>query len=51
VTERVVVSVTGERVALDARTLCVHSDTPGALQHVLAIRAALRHAGITVSGF
>ncbi len=51
VTERAVISVTGRRVGVDAQTLCVHSDTPGALEHLRAIRAALGRAGISVAGF
>lgn len=36
-----VVSVTGRVLALRARTVCVHSDTPGAVKLVRAVRKAL----------
>jgi UPF0271 protein len=49
--EDAVISVSGSRITIDAQTLCVHSDTPGALQHLIAIRAALRGAGISVAPF
>lgn len=39
---------TGEMLALGIRTICLHSDTPGAAQHALHIRKALEKAGIRV---
>ncbi|OMF24375.1 lactam utilization protein LamB [Paenibacillus sp. FSL H8-0548] len=33
---------------LQADTVCVHGDTPGAVEHVIRLRAALEAAGITV---
>jgi 5-oxoprolinase (ATP-hydrolysing) subunit A len=35
----------GERVTIRADTICIHSDTPGALDIVRAVRAALRSDG------
>lgn len=39
----------GASVHLDARTLCIHGDTPGAASIGRAVRARLQAAGITVS--
>jgi len=44
-----VVAVDGSVVTSPARSVCVHSDTPGALEVVLAVRAALDAAGVAVS--
>jgi UPF0271 protein len=38
----------GGRLAVEARTLCIHSDTPGALNIARAVRAALEAAGIAI---
>lgn len=38
----------GTDIALQADTVCVHGDTPGALEHVLRLRAAFEQAGIAV---
>ena len=41
-------AVGGMRVAVAAGSLCVHSDTPGALEIAVAVRHALEAAGIAV---
>ena len=48
----------GELVAVDgtvlrtrAQSLCLHGDTPGAVQHARAVRAALTGAGVTLAPF
>jgi UPF0271 protein len=41
----------GETVPLDADSLCVHGDTPGALEIVRAVRRALGERGITLRPF
>ncbi|MFS2293304.1 MAG: LamB/YcsF family protein [Actinomadura sp.] len=46
-----VVAVDGAEVALKARSVCVHGDTPGAAALVRAVRAALIEAGVTVEPF
>jgi 5-oxoprolinase (ATP-hydrolysing) subunit A len=46
-----VVSVDGGEVAVQADSLCVHGDTPGALSLVRAIRARFAGAGIGVAAF
>jgi UPF0271 protein len=39
----------GTRVAVQADTICVHGDTPGAASYAGAIRAAFEAAGVTVA--
>jgi UPF0271 protein len=48
----------GELVAVDgtvlptrAQSLCLHGDTPGAVAHARAVRAALEEAGVTLAPF
>jgi UPF0271 protein len=48
VTEGTVVAMTGEVVPVQADTLCLHGDTPDAVQLAAALRAALEQAGITL---
>ncbi len=43
-----VVASSGEVVAVAARTLCLHSDTPGAVDFARAIAARLREAGVGI---
>ena len=49
VTDRVVDAVDGTIVPLDADTICVHGDTPGAAQLAGDLRARLVAAGVTVA--
>ena len=49
ITERVVDAVDGTIVPLDADTICVHGDTPGAAQLAADLRARLEAAGVTVA--
>jgi UPF0271 protein len=49
--EREVVAVTGQRVPVRARSLCVHGDTPSAALLARRIRTALTEAGATVEPF
>lgn len=44
----VVASVDGGDVPIDAESLCVHSDTPGAVPLARAVRAALLAAGVAL---
>lgn len=46
-----VTAVDGGIVRLAPRSLCVHSDTPGAVAIATAVRAALREAGVDVRPF
>ncbi|HUL58956.1 MAG TPA: 5-oxoprolinase subunit PxpA [Anaeromyxobacteraceae bacterium] len=46
--ERRVVAVDGTAVSIDARTVCVHGDTPGAARLAAVIRERLRADGVRV---
>ncbi|MGK5499121.1 LamB/YcsF family protein [Streptomyces sp. URMC 125] len=41
----------GTRVAVAARSLCVHGDTPGAAELALRVRHALEEAGVRIGAF
>jgi UPF0271 protein len=47
----VVVAVDGSTVPMPVRSVCVHGDTPGAVQIARAVRAALEEAGLAVRSF
>lgn len=49
--EGLVESVSGRTVAVEARSLCVHGDTPGAVQLARALRSALQEAGVELRAF
>jgi len=44
-------AVDGTQVRLDARSLCIHGDTAGAVQLARAVRRALEQAGVTLAPF
>ncbi|MFM9595240.1 LamB/YcsF family protein [Streptomyces scabiei] len=46
-----VVSHTGERILVRARSLCLHGDTPGAVELARRVRAELAAAGVRVEAF
>jgi UPF0271 protein len=48
ITERAVTTLDGSRLELEADTICVHGDTPGADRLAAAVRAGLEAAGVTV---
>jgi UPF0271 protein len=50
-TEHRVEAAGGEQVAVEVRSLCVHGDTPGAVDLARAVRTALEHAGVTLEAF
>ena len=50
-TAGVVESINGSPVRTPARSICVHGDTPGAVQIARRVRAALEAAGVTVRSF
>ncbi len=50
-TQSVVRSVDGVDVAVRARSVCLHSDTPGAARAAARVRRALRDAGVEVRAF
>jgi UPF0271 protein len=47
-TERTVVAVDGSTVQIDADTICIHGDSPGAASMAAWIRAGLGSAGVDV---
>jgi UPF0271 protein len=48
VTEGVVNAISGERISLQADTICLHGDTPGAVELAAALRSAFENAGVQV---
>lgn len=50
-TEGTVVAIDGTVLDMPARSICVHSDTPGALELVRAVRSGLFAAGVQVASF
>lgn len=51
VTTGMVTASDGSRVRIDAQSICVHGDTPGAVALARAVRRALADAGVTVAPF
>jgi 5-oxoprolinase (ATP-hydrolysing) subunit A len=51
VTSGTVVAVDGTRVPVDVASVCVHSDTPGAVSLLAAARRALEELGVVVEPF
>ena len=49
--EGVVAAVDGTTVAVRVESVCVHGDTPGAVELARAVRGALETAGLTVTPF
>jgi UPF0271 protein len=49
--EGVVVAVDGSTVLMPVRSVCVHGDTPGAVDLARSVRTALEDAGLAVSAF
>jgi 5-oxoprolinase (ATP-hydrolysing) subunit A len=44
-------TVSGARLELSPRSICVHGDTPGAATLAMAVRLALEQAGVTLAPF
>lgn len=51
ITEREIVAIDGRIVLCDAESICVHSDTPGAVEMARAIRTTIEGAGVEVRAF
>jgi UPF0271 protein len=51
VTDGKITAVDGSDVAVRAESLCVHGDSPGAVEMAGAVRAALEQAGVTLVAF
>ncbi|RUQ39537.1 LamB/YcsF family protein, partial [Micrococcus sp. HSID17228] len=50
-TEGVVAAVDGTDVRVDAESICLHGDTPGAVAMAAAVRRALEGAGVSIKAF
>ncbi|WP_198017015.1 MULTISPECIES: LamB/YcsF family protein [Nocardioides] len=50
-TERQLEAVDGSVIAVDAGSLCVHGDSPGAVQMATAVRRGLEEAGVQITPF
>ena len=50
-TEGVITAVDGSDVRVEAESICVHGDTPGAVSMAAAVRRALDNAGVTIASF
>ena len=46
-----VVSVSGKVIKMRTDTVCIHGDTPGAVEIGRSVRQALKEAGIAVAPF
>jgi 5-oxoprolinase (ATP-hydrolysing) subunit A len=44
-------SVDGQEIAVSARSICVHGDTPGAVAMAVAVRRSLIEAGVEIRAF
>ena len=49
--DRVVNGIDGSLVALEVETICVHGDTPGAVQIAQRVRQSLWDAGVVLTPF
>jgi UPF0271 protein len=48
VLEKKITTITGAHIELEVDTICVHGDTPGAVEHVKRLNAALKREGIAI---
>ena len=51
VRDKVVTSVSGDDVAVEAQSVCIHGDTPGAVTLARAVRSALEAEGVEIRSF
>ena len=51
VTDGVVTTIDGDDIAFTPDSMCVHGDTPGAVEIARSVRAALEGAGISIEPF
>ncbi len=49
--DRTVTSRDGTRIAIAARSLCLHGDTPGAAELARRVRSELTAAGVRIRSF
>jgi UPF0271 protein len=50
-TEGEVLAIDGSRIRIDAESICVHGDTPGAVAMAAAVHRALTTAGVRIGAF
>ena len=50
-TERSVITIAGDRIPLHARSLCLHGDTPGAVELAARVRAGLEDQNVAITPF
>ncbi|MGP9764320.1 LamB/YcsF family protein [Halomonas sp. AOP13-D3-9] len=46
--EQAVTTISGKRIALDIDSVCVHGDTPGAVEMAATLRRRLENAGVSI---
>jgi UPF0271 protein len=51
VEDRTITTVTGKRIPAEIETICVHGDSPGAVEMARQVRAMLEQNGVTVAPF
>jgi 5-oxoprolinase (ATP-hydrolysing) subunit A len=51
VTEQSITSVSGKKIGLRIDTVCIHGDTPGAVEIAKAVRSALERTGVEIVPF
>jgi UPF0271 protein len=51
VTHREVEAIDGSTITLDADSICIHGDSPGAVEMARAVRAGLTEAGVEIRAF
>ncbi len=51
VEDRTIVSISGKTIKVNVDTVCIHGDTPGAVDIARAVRQTLDHKGIKVAPF
>jgi UPF0271 protein len=49
--ERRVTTIDGAELAIEADSICLHGDKPGAVERARSLRAALERAGVEVRPF
>ncbi|MCC9206247.1 LamB/YcsF family protein [Arthrobacter sp. zg-Y769] len=50
-TQGTITAVDGTEIPMQAESICVHGDTPGAVAMAKAVRAGLENAGVSISSF
>lgn len=50
-TQRTATAIDGSTISVDAESICVHGDTPGALEIARQVSAALSEAGVEQRSF